>query len=470
VTVSASLGFVLRAAVAALLPPRLVWGAMVFLVLVVAGRAADALYLAFGNRPISPSGLAVGAWTAEQERIARRSAGSAAVTFAQGSSLTREGPLNLAEADASEMRRVLDAAYFERLAALEAGNPTMREGDRVGFESRYRQARAAVDGLHARGPFEALGADLAMGLRRMGAAALALSPFGVLDAGIETFVRVPAALVRAAPWFAFLAGLPIAVLFSVLVGGLARMAVCDAGRGVRPTIADAAAFVRRALLRFAGVPVYPIALVALSVLLMAGLGVLLRVPALDMIAGLLYGAALLLSFLVVIVGGAFAFGWPLAIASVATGDSDSVDALVRSTSYLLRRPGIAIVTIAVAMAAIAIGIGLVGFLTWLATSLAEAAIGWGAGKDTAAVALGDVGVLGPNAAMPPIAGRTARVAGGFIDLWELILRCLVGGAAVSLIIDAGARAYLALRFRCDGQDPSAVRDVEIVLATTAPTE
>lgn len=459
-TVCASLGFVLRAAVAALLPPRLVWGALVFIVLVVAGRAADALYLAFGNRPISPSGLLVGVWTPEQERLARRSAGSSVVTFAQGTSLTQGNTLNLSEAGAGEMRRVLDEAYFERLAVLDAGEST-REGDRVGFESRYRQARAAVDAMRARGPFEALGTDLANGLRRMGMAALSLSPFGVLDAGIETFVRVPAALVRTAPWYAFLAGLPLAILFSTLVGGLSRMAVCDAGRGVRPTMADAAAFVRRSLLRFAGVPVFPIGLTALAVLLMGGIGVLLRVPALDILAGLLYGAALLLSFLIVIVGGAFAFGWPLAVASVATGDSDSVDALVRSTSYLLRRPGIAVLTIAVGIVAIAVGLGLVGFVTWLATSLAEAAIGWGAGTSAAAGALGDVGVLGPSAALPPIAGRTARIAGGFIDLWELLLRCLVGGAAVSLIVDAGSRAYLALRFRCDGQDPSTVRDVEI---------
>lgn len=446
-----SIALVLRAAFASLAPPRLAWGALVVIVAVAAGRMLDIAYLAMGGRPVSPSGLAVGGWSDEQRKNAHRSAASAVAAFTLGTAAAQES-IGV-ESEPSAMRAALDSAFIERSEKASSGPP-------ASLESRYRQIRASIDGLRPRGPSEALGEEVAAALRRIGAACVALAPLAVLDAAIDGFWRAPSAFVRFAPWYALIAGVPLAAIVSVLAGGLARMTVWEAGRGVKLGVADAAMFVRAAALRLALVPVLPAALVALGLLVMAAIGALLRVPVLDLAGGVLYGLVVLVSFVLVVTSIGFVVGWPLALASVAAGDGDAVDSLVRATSYVLRRPGYLVAMAASAILAVAIGMAVAGGVAALSLGLAETATGFWGGT-VAAQAAGDAGLLGPAVGTPPIDGRTARAAGAFIDLWELIVVLLVAGAAASVVVDAATRAYLMLRRACDGQDLSALDGVPL---------
>ncbi len=435
----------------ALSPPRLVWGLLTLVVMIAVGRVADLAYRALGGPPVSPSGLAVGAWSDDQRASARRSAVSAVASFATGTTLGEQ--LVATESTPSELRAIVDGAFLERVAKAKGAAASS-------LYVRYHQIQSSIDALRPRGPAEALGAELASSLRTLGGAVLGLAPLVALDAALDGLLRAPAALVRFAPWFALLAGVPMLALVSVLGGGLCRMTAWDAGRSVKLPLVDAAMFVRRAMVRLALVPIFPVGVVGVSLVLMATVGALMRVPVLDLVGGLLYGAVLVLSFLIAVGGVCFVVTWPLAIASVAAGDGDSVDAVVRSNAYLLRKPGMAVLALASAIVAVALGLAIAGGAALLTLNLAETAVGFWGGSG-AALAAGDAGLLTPAFGAPPLGSGTARAAGAFVDLWELITVLLVGGAAVSLIADAATRAYLVLRCACDGQDPSDIDGVPL---------
>ena len=419
-----------------------------FVVLVAAGRLADVAYLAMGGLPVSPSGLASGAWTIDQRNKAQQAVVRSVAAFSMGTS-AGQGPI-AADRDPSELRTIVDAAYLEFAEKAKGAASTS-------VDARYRQTRLAVDLLRPRGPAEACGVELVSALRQLGNAVFGLSPSLALDAAFDGFLRTPAALIRFAPWFSVLAGLPLLAIVSVLGGGLARMSVWETGRNVKLSIADAARFVRKAWIGLVLVPAIPALVAIVGLFFIAVVGALLRVPILDLVGGMLYGLVLLLTILMVIGGTCFVVGWPLAIASVSAGDGDAIDAIVRSNAYLIRRPGTSLVAFASVITAVALGLALAGGTASLALSVAESAVGfWGGGG--AARAAGDAGLLVPAMGTPPLSSATARAAAGFIDLWELIAILFVGGAALTA---AASRAYLVLRLACDGQDPSALDGVSL---------
>lgn len=444
-----SLVDIARGVWAGLTPARLVWGLFLVLALGAFGGLVDAAHRAAGGAEVGPGGLAAGAWAADRRQLAERTAARSASAFLSGTSLAADATT---ERPPSEWASLVDRAYLERRAE--------RVGDAQALEDlarRHRETHAAIDGARVRGPLEAFLADELAAVRRVVAGAIALSPAAALDAATDALVRTPLALVGVAPWTVLFGGVPLLVLTSILGGALARMSAAEATRGRRPTARETAAWIRLEWPRLALVPILPFGLFGALMLVPVAVGVLLRVPALDLVGGVLYGVALVAAALVAVLATTTAICLPMSVAAVAAGDGSADEAIVRANSYLLRAPGRTLGTLAVGLLAATLATLVVGAAVGATFAIAA----WGAGLlgASAADAIGASGQLaaflpGAQPTSLPVPGMTARAAALMVDLWDGLLVALVAAFAANAIVDVCTRTYLCLRHRCDGQDVS----------------
>jgi hypothetical protein len=426
-----------------------VWGLLLVLVLGAFGGLIDAAHTAAGGAQVGPGGLAAGAWATDRRHLAERNAARAASSFLAGTSLATDAT---AERSLTEWTALVDRAYVERRAELVGDADALRA-----LAQRYRDTRGAIDAARARGPFEAFLADELAAVRRIVAAAIALSPAAVIEGVADALVRVPLFLIAFAPWTVVLGGLPLLVLTAIFGGALSRMAAAEATRGLRPTARETAAWVRLEWVRLALVPILPLALFGTLLLVLVAVGVFLRIPALDLVGGVLYGVGLVAAALIAVLATATAICLPMSLAAVATGDGSADESIVRANSYLLRAPGGTIVALVVGLVAATVATVVVGAAVGATFAIAAWGVGLlGAPAADAVGASGHLAVFLPEAhpISLPVPGVTARAAALLIDLWDGLLLALVAAFAANAIADVCTRAYLYLRYRCDGQDVS----------------
>jgi hypothetical protein len=142
------------------------------------------------------------------------------------------------------------------------------------------------------------------------------------------------------PGFALLFGVGLLLIWSACGGGICRAAAVQFARDDRLTIPQAMAFVRPKLIGgFFFAPLLPLILALLIVLMLLFGGVVLRIPVFgDVVAGLLFFAAIAGGFIVALVGLGWLLGGSLFWPTVATEGSDAFDALSRAGNYVFVRP------------------------------------------------------------------------------------------------------------------------------------
>jgi hypothetical protein len=262
----------------------------------------------------------------------------------------------------------------------------------------------------------------------------------VVAAGVRAFPAGLAASFDQAPWGTVVWGMIALTAAAVFAGGLARAAVVEAGRGTKLELASLARWWRGRIVSLALLPWPPFAVTA-GVFLAAWLvalpiGWASGVPFLGAAVALAFGVVLALMLLAAIVGGAALLGAPFAVAASACGDADPLDATVRASAYLLRRPFRALAVAATSLASVG-AVGVV--LATLATGVL-AASRW-------AVSIDAIGV-----------DPTARTV---VDAWSALFVLAIIAALASCLVDCAARGYLLLRCENDGQDPSALDGVPL---------
>ncbi len=290
-------------------------------------------------------------------------------------------------------------------------------------------------------------AEVRLSLRQAAVALVRLDANLAFQSLRDAVIDAPARAVRAAPLAstaALLIGLAAA---SVVAGGLCRMAAVHTGRRARLTILEGAGFARARALRLAALPVLPamvVALLALPILLFA---LLIRVPALDILAGALFVVPLLIAILGSILAIVSIAAFPLMPASIAVEDCDTGDAITRAASLTLARPLLWLSILGVGALAMLLGGVIVSTVLGLA--------GWALSAllVTAGGEFGQILATGTTAQLEALAG-TRAVAATVLDLWAGLFRLLGGAYLVSLFFDLATRAYLLMRARIDGE-PSA---------------
>ncbi len=292
-------------------------------------------------------------------------------------------------------------------------------------------------------------AEVRLSLRQAATALLRLDPNLAFRSLVGAVVHAPARAVRSAPLASAIALLVGLAAASVVAGGLCRMAAVHTGRRARLTVLEGASFARDRALRLSALPVLPtvvIAALALPILLFA---VLLRVPALDILAGALFVLPLLVAILGAILAIVSIAAFPLMPAAIAVEDCDTGDAITRAASLALSRPLLWLAILAIAALTMLLGGAVVSTVLGLA--------GWSITATLSALGgeFGQVLASGTASQLEALSG-TRAVAATALDLWAGLFRLLGGAYLISLFFDLATRAYLLMRARIDGEPPATV--------------
>lgn len=282
------------------------------------------------------------------------------------------------------------------------------------------------------------------------------------------FLDAPAWLLRE-HWL-FGAALLLLLVPVWAVGGAAvcRMTACDLGMGLHMSARDGLRFGMERWRSAVGSLVSPLVMVLVIAVLAWLFGVaLLRLPVLNLLGGLLYGAALALGLVATLIVIVYVVGHALLLPAVATDGSDAIDAVQRAVAYVLGRPGRYVVYAAIldvcgilAYAALAFGVSAAINTTasWTGASLGENPMGGGAVIfDFAPVDRSEL-------------TGTRGVAAGLINVWERALVALLGAFVLSFYFTGSTILYMLMRRVNDEQDIEDVWTPRVVPGSDAPAK
>jgi hypothetical protein len=243
-------------------------------------------------------------------------------------------------------------------------------------------------------------------------------------------------------WHGLLSGLWAVVVWGLIGGAIARIAVVQVATGDRVPISQALMYALRHGLALVTAPITPFLGVAFFAVPCAllGLGYRINHPLALSILGLFAFLPLLSGLAMTVILTALATGWPLMHAAIAAEGEDAFDAISRSYAYVFQRPARYAAYTALAWLLGIIGVLLVGVLTRVVVGLALWALSFGA-PDTLLVALFQGG-----------RGAEGAVAEAIHSGWYNLVWMLGYGWVYSYFWTSAAIIYLLLRHDVDGTD------------------
>ncbi len=448
---------VLRAVTAAFAPPRLILGLLLVAALMTAGRIWDG----FTRPTVSPDGLLAGEITeAQRERL------SGTLEDALRRFGIEPGGVRTDSEGALDPDDVLDRiARSCREQREEAGADQAR---REALDASFRTTAEAIRSALPRSTFDAAITHVVDSFNGLVKGLLSLRLDGCILAAEALFVHTPVAVWRHDPWFAVVYGLIALVLVALGGGALSRMAAAEFARDEKIGVPTAVTFALRSWRRLVFSLLLPLALAAIlaGVLLLGGW--FLMLPWLDILGGLLYGAALIVGFVVVFLLVGYALGFPLLLSAVACENCDAGDALQRAYAYVLGRPLHYVGYAALGVAGLAAGYVVANFMAALVLNvtgaLVDAATASAAVEARSGFRLFDLGLERADAST---AAAHVRGAAALVDAWQTVVVCLVAAYVFANFFGASTIAYLLLRRAIEGQEVTEIWEPGMVPGTMA---
>jgi hypothetical protein len=282
-----------------------------------------------------------------------------------------------------------------------------------------------------------------------------IAPFGALFA-IGAGARALGHAALAAVWGA--------LVWGIIGGAIARIALVQVAKGERIGMVPALRFAARKASSLIGAPLTPLVGVAFFAILCGLLGLLYRIPSpvLHSVLGALAFLPLLAGLVMAIILLGLAAGWPLMHATVAAEGEDTFDALSRSYAYVYQRPGRYASYAVLAWALGTIGLLFVAVFARSVVGLALWALSLGAPADLLMALFRGGPATGPSA---PAAVHAA---------WIAVVGLLARGWVYSYFWTSASIIYLLLRHDVDGTDwddialPASVADDSIREPESAP--
>lgn len=265
----------------------------------------------------------------------------------------------------------------------------------------------------------------------------------------SAFISRPVYLLLDAPG-ALLVGLPLLILWTVILGGaLCRTAATEFAIHRTTSWPEALATSVRRWRSLAAAATLPLLVLWLVMLAMSAVGAaLFRFPVLNIAGGAAWGAFVLVGLACTILIIGYLLGHPLLVPGVMCDGSDAIDAVQHAYSMALGRPLRLLLYLAVLLVQAALFGILVLLVIHLSVELAHsAAVAW-AGARGAAV-LGASSPVGDAVSAPPMTDKAANM---FVRAWTEIFRAIGYGALVSYAWCAATVLFLAMRRVCDGQE------------------
>lgn len=284
---------------------------------------------------------------------------------------------------------------------------------------------------------------------------VALHPDAIRSGFAALIHDVPALILSEYPFAILLLGVPIVLVEAVLGGAVARSVACEFSQEITHPWPRQLGFALARWKTMVGVVLLPVAIIAMIALGLAGAGWVLfnGIPGPELLGGLFYGFALLLSIVAVVLTAVLLLGWPMLLPAAACEGTDAIDAVQRVIAYVLARP-LRLVGYLLLSAAIAIvAAGVVLLVARGADEFARGSLSLWASDRGVAEITGSFSADAPRdeSAAVPEPGRLAEISSWMIGLWGSLLFLLAASYAISLAITLGTLIYLFMRQVCDGQ-------------------
>ena len=428
---------VFASAIGALQPTRMLLATFALLCLIVVGRCHDLVR----GPTVQPAGLLATARTAVDSAVA--------------SDVARRVAREALPMD----RRPPGADGFGGRVSVEEVRKALltRRGEVEGVElEAVQRALDRLESFRGKGAFDALATAIGARFDAMVGSVMTLDLRGASAALGDLLLTIPVAVWREDWIFAVYYVIFGGVTLGVLGAALARMVAMDLGKNRRITSAQALEFALARAGNHGLVPLWPgiSLLVLLPVALL--LGLLGRVPGLDVLAGAAYGLALMFGLLATVVLLPWLLAMPMAIAASACEGCDGLEAAQRCGAMVYRRPWHALLYALCALAAVCVTAFVVDLFSTVSIEITASFLGLSAGSGTMS-STGGARLLAPDAmeAVPAfgtsVTGSMQSVSVALVRLWQGILQCLAAGCVFGAICTTATAAYLALRRTCDEQ-------------------
>jgi hypothetical protein len=231
------------------------------------------------------------------------------------------------------------------------------------------------------------------------------------------------------------------VVWALLGGAIARIAVVDLAKRERVGLGASLRFAARKAVPLIGSPTVPILGMAMVAAPVAAFGLLYRLPgsAGPLAAGVLAFLPLIGGLVLTLILVTLAAAWPMMQASVAAEDDDGFDAMSRTFAYVHQRPWHYAGYVALAAAAGTVGLVFVDLFARLVVYLSAWALSFGAPASAVELLYLGTDTDGPSAA--------AGLAHG---VWVSAVLLLARAWVFSYFWTTATTLYLLLRGDVDG--------------------
>ncbi|MEZ6069828.1 MAG: hypothetical protein R3C10_06005 [Pirellulales bacterium] len=242
---------------------------------------------------------------------------------------------------------------------------------------------------------------------------------------------------------ALLLGFWAIFIWGLFGGAVGRIAAVELATGERYSMGRAFGFARRRWPSYFAAPMMPLSVVFIGTLMMALLGLLMRLQIGMLLAAIAWPIVLLgCAFLVLVLIG-LAFGWPLMWSTLSTEGTDAFDAISRAYAYTTQRPLNYLFYVTVASLLGMLGLLLVELFVGGVLWLSLWGVSWGVGSELHDLAVGaadnQVGPLGTAAAF-------------LFAIWTSLVKLIAVGFIYSYLWTAAAATYLLLRRDVDATE------------------
>ena len=249
------------------------------------------------------------------------------------------------------------------------------------------------------------------------------------------------------------------------------MTAVDIARGERLTMRDGISFALNSWRRLIFSLLLPLVIAGILCALLIGGGWVLMHPWVDVLAGLLYGVALLIGFGVVFLMVGYGLGFSLLLPAVACENCDAADAQQRAYAYVLSRPLHLLGYGLVGLVGLALGYVAVSLFAQMLLLVTGALVDSLTGGTTVAGARGFEIVLfelGPDRAHAIPFQWHSEWSAWLVSFWQRVVVCLVAAYVFVCYFGASTIIYLLMRKTCDGQDVEEIWQPGLVPGTMAP--
>ncbi len=435
-----SLGGVLRAVTAAMQPSRVIIGLLMIVALGTFGSGWDRTF----QPGIAPNGLVGGV----ADEAMRDRADAALRMIAEFNLPEEQRPAPDAEQPVNARRLIASvrAEYLERRAEMQEPAEIQQN------DTFYLSSITQINDARLKGSWESLSHALTLGFQRFVRGVISLDTAMALGGLGDMCIRTPVGMWQADRAFTICFIIVLVIVLALGGGAISRISATHFAGHMQPSLRESftvSLVMWRPLIMC---QLLPLVFIAIFAGILALVGLVMRVPVLDVLGGAALGIWLLFGLAIAFLLICYAAGVCMFIPAVVTERTDAAEAMQRSFAYVVGGPLHLAVVFIIALIGLAVGYVIVAAVAALTLSATVTLIEWGMGGPVIGTDV-SFGIFDVVSETPRtvIAGATDAATSWMVSLWLFVVAGIVGGYVLSYIFSASSIIYLLMRRIVDGQ-------------------